>query len=274
MVAGRAEVEFDCRGGQTRLVGLDQSDPLRILFPKVSVDEPMTGALVTTSGGLVGGDYLSIGVRGGAQTASRIVGQAAEKIYRTAARDVTIEVALDASEGAWLEWLPQETILFEDSRMRRRTRAEVGPGARLMAGESIVFGRTAMGERMSRGLVRDAWEIYRNGRLVWADALHLDGDIGAQLDAPAGFDGAHAYASLIYVADDAADRLAVARELLEDIGMSAATLAAATCVGDVLIVRWIGREGRILRDAYGAFWAGFRNRIAGYPERMPRLWNM
>ncbi|NBU96499.1 MAG: urease accessory protein UreD, partial [Actinobacteria bacterium] len=102
----------------------------------------------------------------------------------------------------------------------------------------------------------------------------LDGDIGAQLDSPAGFDGAHAYASLVYVADDASERLAVARELLDAIGLSAATLAAATCMGDVLIVRWIGREGRILRDAYGAFWAGFRNRIAGYPERMPRLWHM
>lgn len=274
MASGRAEVEFGCRNGRTRLVGLDQADPLRILFPQVADDEPVTGALVTTSGGLVGGDHLSIGVRCGAQTASRIVGQAAEKIYRTAAHDVTIEVTLDASDGAWLEWLPQETILFEDSRMRRRTRAEVGAGARMMAGESIVFGRTAMGERVSRGLVRDAWEIYRGGRLVWADALHLDGDISVKLDSPAGFDGAHAFASLVYVGDDAADRLPQARELLDEIELSAATLAAATCVGDVLVVRWIGREGRILRDAYGAFWAGFRNRIAGYPERMPRLWNM
>ncbi|MBO6781762.1 MAG: urease accessory protein UreD [Alphaproteobacteria bacterium] len=274
MVAGRAHIEFGCRDGATHLAVLDQSDPLRILFPHVSGDEPATGALVTTSGGLVGGDELSIGLRGAAGTASRIVGQAAEKVYRSAGADVTIEVQLDASEGAWLEWLPQETILFEGARMRRRTRVEVGTGARLLAGESVVFGRTAMGEAMTRGLVRDAWEIRREGRLVWADALHLEDDIAADLGASAGFAGARAFASLVYVADDAGTQLAVARDLLDAAALDDDLRAAATCVGDVLVVRWLGRDGRGLRDAYGAFWSAFRHRIAGYPAAMPRLWHM
>lgn len=272
MVAGRAEIEFADDGGRTRLAHLDQSDPLRILFPEVDPREPVTGALVTTSGGLVGGDTLGISVTGAKNTASRIVGQAAEKIYRSTGADVTIEVRLDTSDGAWLEWLPQETILFENARMRRTTIAEVGVGARLLAGEMIVFGRTAMGESMTRGLVRDVWEIRRAGRLVWSDALHLDENLEDALGAAAGFGGALAYASLIYVADDAADQLAAARELLEE--GSAEVFSSATCVGDVLILRWIGEDSLNLRNAYGAFWGGFRNRIAGYPAAMPRLWNM
>jgi len=259
-------------GSRTRLAHLDQSDPLRILFPDVAPEEPITGALVTTSGGLVGGDSLGIKVHGAARTASRIVGQAAEKVYRSLGADVMIEVNLDASEGAWLEWLPQETILFESARMRRVTRADVGAGARLMAGEMIVFGRTAMGETMTRGLVRDAWEVRREGRLVWADALHLDDALAEMLDASAGLDGARAYASMIYVGDDASDCLNTARALLDD--ADDVTRCAATCVGDVLIVRWIGRDALSLRNAYGEFWGGFRSRIAGYPARMPRLWNM
>ena len=272
MATGRAEIGFVYDGGCTRLAHLDQSDPLRILFPNVAPEEPVTGALVTTSGGLVGGDTLGIAVHGATGTASRIVGQAAEKIYRSLGADVTIEVKLDASDGAWLEWLPQETILFENARMRRATLVEVGVGARMMAGEMIVFGRTAMGATMTRGLVRDAWEVRREGRLVWADALHLDTDLAATLDAAAGLDGACAYGSMIYVGDDAADGLEIARELLAVTGES--VHAAATCVGDVLIVRWIGQDSLLLRTAYGAFWSGFRNRIAGYPDRMPRLWNM
>ncbi len=274
MVAGRAHIEFGHRDGATHLATLDQSDPLRILFPHVAAAEPATGTLVTTSGGLVGGDALSIGMRGAANTAARIVGQAAEKIYRSTGADVTIEVSLDASDGAWLEWLPQETILFEGARMRRRTRVEVGTGARLLAGESIVFGRTAMGESMTRGLARDAWEIRRDGRLVWADALHLEGDVAADLRASAGFGDAHAFASLVYVADDAGAQLVAARELLDDAALDEGLRAAATCVGDVLVVRWLGHEARALRDAYGAFWSAFRNRIAGYPAAMPRLWHM
>ena len=274
MVAGRAHIEFGHRDGATHLATLDQSDPLRILFPHVARDEPATGTLVTTSGGLVGGDELSIGMRGAPHTASRIVGQAAEKIYRSTGADVTIDVALDAREGAWLEWLPQETILFEGARMRRRTRVEVGARARLLAGEAIVFGRTAMGESMTRGLARDSWEIRRDGRLVWADALHLEGDVAADLGAPAGFGGAHAFASLVYVADDAGAQLDVARELLGELALGGGLRAAATCIGDVLVVRWLGHEARALRDAYGVFWSALRNRIAGYPAEMPRLWQM
>lgn len=272
MATGRAEIGFVDDGGCTRLAYLDQSDPLRILFPNVAPAEPVTGALVTTSGGLVGGDTLGIAVHGATGTASRIVGQAAEKIYRSLGSDVTIEVKLDASEGAWLEWLPQETILFENARMRRATLVEVGAGARMMAGEMVVFGRTAMGETMTRGLVRDAWEVRREGRLVWADALHLDADLAGTLYAPAGLDRACAYGSMIYVGDDAADGLEIARELLGAAKEDSYT--AATCVGDVLIVRWIGHDTLRLRNAYGAFWSGYRNRIAGYPARMPRLWNM
>jgi urease accessory protein len=269
---GRAEIEFAYDDGRTRLAHLDQSDPLRILFPEVANDEPTTGALVTTSGGLVGGDQLAIQVHGAVGTASRIVGQAAEKVYRSTGADVTIEVRLDASEGAWLEWLPQETILFESARMRRLTRAEVGVGARLLAGEMIVFGRIAMGESLTDGLVRDAWEIRRSGRLVWSDALHLEGGLDAVLQASAGLDGACAYASLVYVGDDASDQLAVARELLEELPED--LHCAATCVGDVLIVRWAGHDSLGLRNAYGEFWSGFRHRVAGYPARMPRLWHM
>lgn len=272
MVAGRAEIEFAYDDGRTRLAHLDQSDPLRILFPQVDPREPVTGALVTTSGGLVGGDSLGISVAGEKNTASRIVGQAAEKVYRSTGADVTIEVRLDASEGAWLEWLPQETILFENARMRRATMAEVGVGARLLAGEMIVFGRTAMGESMTRGLVRDAWEIRREGRLVWSDALHLDENLAEALQAAAGFDGARAYASLIYVGDDAPDRIAIARELLE--AGTPDVFSAATCVGDVLILRWVGGDSLSLRNAYGDFWGTFRNHIAGYPAVMPRLWHM
>lgn len=272
MATGRADIGFMYDGSQTRLAHLNQSDPLRILFPDVADDEPVTGALVTTSGGLVGGDSLGISVRGAADTASRIVGQAAEKVYRSLGADVTIEVKLDASDGAWLEWLPQETILFENARMRRATLADVGAGARMMAGEMIVFGRTAMGETMTSGLVRDAWEVRRGGRLVWSDALHLDTALHDTLQSAAGLDGASAYASMIYVADDASNCIDAARELL---GEPAQGLhAAATCVGDVLIVRWIGDDSLSLRNAYGDFWCGFRNRIAGYPAQMPRLWNM
>ena len=274
MVDGSATVSFRNRDGTTELSQLYQSDPLRVLFPRPEPHEPATGVLVTTSGGLVGGDRLDVTVTSGAGAAGRVLGQAAEKIYRSAGADSHINVRLEVERDGWLEWLPQETIVFENARLRRLTVADVAPGARLLAGEIVVFGRTAMGERVTGGLVRDAWDVYRDGRLVWADAVHIDEMLKATLKAPSGFDGAVAFASLVYVGDDAADRLATARELLAATGNDSNLRAGATHLGDVLLVRWLGRETRRLRDAYGNFWAAFRHRLAGYPQTMPRLWHI
>lgn len=272
MASGRAEIDFVDAGGRTRLAHLYQSDPLRILFPNTGPGEPETGTLVTTSGGLVGGDELSIRVRCGAGAVGRIVGQAAEKIYRSTGADVSIEMSLVAEPGSWLEWLPQETIIFDAARLRRRTVLEVAPGARLLAGEIIVLGRTAMGESVNGGLVHEAWDVRRDDRLVWADAVHLDDDLPATLAANAGLNGAHAFASIVFVGDDAASALPFARELLPEGSDPAGLCVGATCVGDVLVMRWLDRDARRLRDAYGKFWAEFRHRVADFPAAMPRLW--
>src|SRR5258708_7924970 len=91
--------------------------------------------------------------------------------------------------------------------------AEIAPGGGLLAAEMIVFGRTARGERVSAGRLHDRWSVRVAGRLVWVDALRLEGDIASRLDAPAGFDGATAIATAIYVGADAASRLPPARPL-------------------------------------------------------------
>ncbi len=274
MVDGSAAVSFCVRDGITALSHLYQSDPLRVLFPRPEPREPATGVLVTTSGGLVGGDRLNVTVRSGTGAAGRVLGQAAEKIYRSVGDDSHINIRLEVARDGWLEWLPQETIVFENARLRRLTVADVAPRARLLSGEIVVFGRTAMGEQVTKGLVREAWEIYRDGRLVWADAIHIDETLKAILGAPSGFDGAVAFASLVYVGDDAAAQLATARDLLAAVGHDSNLRVGATHLGDVLVVRWLGRETRRLREVYGGFWATFRHRLAGYPQTMPRLWQI
>jgi len=268
---GAATVTFACTDGVSRLAGLYQRDPLRVLFPAVPEGELPTAVMVTTSGGLVGGDRLDVSVTVGDGARAMAFGQAAEKIYRSAGPTSRIDVELSVAGGGWLEWLPQETILFEGARLQRRTRLEVAPGGRALAGEILVFGRIAGGERLSRGLVRDAWEVRRGGRLQWADALHLEDDMAGVFADPACFDGAVAYGTIVYADDAPARRLDLARSLLGD---AAGTRAAATVVNGVLVARWLGRDAEALRRAYGDFWAAFRAAVAGLPGTLPRLWHM
>ncbi|WP_207476264.1 urease accessory protein UreD [Arenibaculum pallidiluteum] len=271
-VHGTAEVAFRHADGASRLAHLYQHDPLKVLFPTVPAGEPPWAVLVTTSGGMVGGDRLDVRaeVRDGAE--ALVTTQAAEKVYRSAEPDCLMEVALAAGPGGALEWLPQETILFDQARLRRTTRADLSGDARLMAGEMLVFGRTAMGERFRRGLARDAWEIRRDGRLVWADAQHLDGGCAAVLDDPACYGGAVATGTILCVGPGAAGLLDRARDLLD--APPDGVRAAAGIVEDILLVRWLGREARAMRGAYGAFWAGMREAFLGRPARLPRLWHV
>ncbi len=269
-VCGGAEAVFALRQGRTALASLFQHDPLRVLFPTPPLGELTSAVLVTTSGGLVGGDEIKVRIAAGEGAAVLASPQAAEKVYRSAGADCRIDMRLEAGPDAWLEWLPQETIVFDGARLRRRTVVEAAPGAHVLAGEMLALGRAARGERLSCGLLRDAWEVRRGGRLAWAEALHVEDDMADVLAHPAGLGGAVACATAVYVADDAGARLDAARALLEDAGNG--VQSAATVVNGVLVARWIATEGAALRRAYGAFWAGFRREVAGLPARLPRLW--
>ena len=271
-VHGRGDVSFVRDGNRSVLGRLYQKDPVRILFPGVPVGELPMGVLVTTSGGLVGGDVIEVSAETGAGARAILTSQAAEKIYRSAGDDCRISVALHAGAGSWLEWLPQETILFDHARLRRITSVHRAPGASVLAGEMAVFGRTAMKETFSSGLLHDRWEVRTGDRLVWADALHLDDDAADALAHPACFDGAIAMGTVIFACDEVDTHLDAARALLED---AADTVrAGASVVGGVLVVRFLSRDAFDLRAAFGDFWAGFRAHAVGLPAFLPRLWHV
>jgi urease accessory protein len=269
--AGRVVYGVDAHG-VTRLRDLYQSDPVRVLFPTPPRGEIPAAAFVTTSGGLVGGDVLEFTAQADEGAIVLCYPQAAEKIYRSTGATCRIEVSLRAASDAWLEWLPQETILFDGARLIRTTNADIAPGGRLLAGEMTVLGRAARGETLCYGLLRDDWSIRRDGRLVWADSFLLDGAIADIVDHPAGLGGAIALATAVYVADDAGQFLDTARDLL--IRAPASVRVGASVVNGILVMRFMAADPQALRQAFGEFWAGFRQAAAGLPASLPRLWHI
>ena len=271
-VKGRAEIGFAHRDGATRLAHLYQHDPIRVLFPNTGRGGVLEATVVTTSGGLVGGDEISVEITAEPNATALVSTQAAEKIYRSTGAKTDISVAITAGSDAWLEWLPQETIVFDGSMLRRRISLNAAPSARILAGEILVLGRVGSGERFSSGFLRDAWEVRQSGRLVWADALCLDDDISAVLAHPACFDGATAVATAVYVCADPALHLDAAREIISETAGS--VLSSATVVNGVLVMRWLGQDAYDLRQAFADFWKGFRHRACGQAPKLPRLWSV
>lgn len=265
-VDGTIEIGFARHGGGSAVSHLYQRNPCRVEFPKAEAGEPALGMLLNTAGGLTGGDRVSMRIEAGADSAATITGAAAEKIYRSLGADCDVTIELAAGDGAWLEWLPQETILFARSRLRRTIAARIAGTGRLLAAEMLVFGRVARGESWTGGMLRERWRVERGGALAWFDATDLD---ERALAAPAGLGGAEAFATALYVGADATQHRHLAREAMD----SASCRAGVTLVNGVLIARFLGAAVET-RAALAAYIGALRRAAAGLLPQAPRIWNI
>ncbi len=260
--SGESRVVFALRDGATRIADLYQRDPCRVLFPDSEPGMPAEAVLVTTSGGVTDGDSLKMSIDVGAGARAVAATQAAEKIYRAAnpTNHCTIDVALEVGRAGSLDWLPQETIVFEGARLKRRTKANVAAGGSLLACEMVVLGRAASGERFTGGLLLDAWSVRRAGKLVWTDALCVTGETPEG----AGFGEANALSTVIAVWDEPQAYFEKARGLLGNAGR---VRAGVTLVNGVMVARLLG-EATVVRAATTRFLGDFRGR------RLPRVWHI
>jgi len=275
LTAGAAEIGFARRDGISRLARLYQRDPLRVLFPAPAAGDPPVAVIVTTSGGLVAGDRLDIRVELAPGATAHVTASAAEKVYRSTGRTTTIRQTLSIGPGAALEFLPPETILFDGARLQRETVIDLTPGSAFLGGDIVVFGRRARGERFANGFLREVWELRRNGYLVWGDALHLDDDVGRIIDDPACFDGAAAFATMIFspAAGDVRSLLDGAR-VVQGVCATTGLRAGATIIAGAVIARWLASDAAVLRRAYADLACHFRSAALGLPPRLPRVWHV
>jgi len=231
--------------------------------------------LVTTSGGLVAGDHITVAIRLESGAVAHVTASAAEKIYRSTGATTEIAQDLSVASAAWLEYLPPEAILFDGARLRRRTTVTLMPGAGFLGGGILVFGRRARGEGFAHGMLHEEWLVSRDGALAWGDALHLDGDIAATMADPACFDGAAGCATLILAPPSGDPRgfVAGAREVQQQ-SLSPGLRAGVTAVGGLVIARWLGPDPLTLRRSFADLACHFRAAAMGLPARLPRLWHV
>jgi urease accessory protein len=273
---GAVEIGFSSAGGRTRLSHLYQRNPQRAFFPLSEPDDRAALAvLVTTSGGLVAGDRIVIDIRAEADAVAHVTTSAAEKIYRSTGATTQIAQSIAVGARAWLECLPQETILFDGARLRRHTTVAVAPGGGFLGGNILIFGRRARSERFTYGLLHEGLEVRLAGHLVWGDALHIDGGVATMLDDAACFDGAAACATLILAPPDGEPARFVDRGRAAQARMPTPGLRAGiTVVNGIVVARWLAAEAAALRRAFADLACLWRHAAMGLPARLPRLWSV
>jgi urease accessory protein len=224
---GRIAFTVAAGPGGSRRGRVHESGALRVRFPNGNSKTALEAVIVNTAGGMTGGDRFEVDIKVGAGARLTVTTAAAEKIYRSLGPDTDIGIKLDVGPGGTLAWLPQETIVFDQARLRRSIDIALVRDANLLLAEAAVFGRSAMGEAVVQGHFFDRWRLRVGGALVFAETLRLDGDIAQRLAQRAIASGGVAVASVIKYPGNDADAVAV--RAMQD-----------RCTGEVGISAWNG----------------------------------
>lgn len=257
---GAAHVVIGPRG----LIDLGQIGSAKAMLPRLITGMPEI-VFLNTSGGLASGDRLdfALDLRPGARAIATT--QTAERAYRATGPAATARVSIHVGEGGWLDWLPQETIIFDGAKLNRTTTVDLmGTATGCLLLETIVLGRLAMGENLHRLALNDRRRVYRDGRLVHHDALSLSDAALSRLADAAMLNGARVMATLVIVASHAPDLLSLARCLLDEPGVT----AAASAPPGRLIIRLLAAEDWPLRRQVNRLLGALR------PDPLPRIWQV
>jgi urease accessory protein len=246
--------------GRTRIDTLFQEGCAKIRLPHTH-DPSLQAVLINTAGGLTGGDDVAWQVDAAPQSRVVLTTQACERVYRSLGDDAVVRTRLRVGAGAHLDWLPQETILFDGARLNRGLDIELEGDASLFAIEAILLGRSAMGEAARNAHLADNWRIRRDGRLVHAEATRLSG-ADLERDALSTLAGNAAFATLVYLGSDAEQRETRVADLLS--GPS-----GLSRIDDRLVIRAMADSGLALRRIITPIIAELSGAGA-----LPRLWHL
>jgi len=196
----------------------------------------------------VGGDTINYSVCVGEGAQLTLSTATAERVYRADSRVTGVDCSLSVAAGATLEWLPQQTLLYDGCRYRRRMHVDVDPRACITILEPLTLGRAAYGERLEDVDLRDDWRVRRGGELVFAEALRLVGPVSSLFARAAIGAGARAMATLVRLGPTAGSELDQIRSCLDP-----TVLCAASAVDGVIVARWLAPDAMMLMSALRSF---------------------
>jgi urease accessory protein len=259
-------LEFGFADQKTTLSRKVHDGPLVVQKPLYPEGREVCHAIVVhPPGGIAGGDELRLEVKAGSGASTLLTTPGAAKWYRSAGPWAKQSVAFDV-QGA-LEWLPQETIVFDGALAESAYDVDLGGEAGFIGWDIVCLGRTGSGERFARGSFRNSIRIRREGRLLWLERGRIDGG-GRLLDSPAGLAGSPVFgtlfASFMHFDKKILDKL---REQIPTIGAGAVTLLPG-----ILLARYLGGSSEAARRYFIALWRILRPALLGREATEPRIW--
>jgi len=256
-------LDFAQRGPKTALVNRSHRGPLTVQRPFYPEGGVCHVYLLHPPGGVVAGDKLSITAAVDTTAQALITTPAAGKFYRSEGGEARQTVNLKVSDHASLEWLPQETIVYEGAQLSSSMHIELAEHARFIGWEILALGRPAAGEGFANGTATLNWRISRAGRLFYLERLRLDAEA---FQARWGLFG-HSACGTMFVYPASALQLAAVQELIGDEANRGVTL-----IEGLLICRGLDKRADLLKVFFEAVWGLVRGDVVGKEVCAPRIW--
>ncbi len=256
---------------RTVLTRREHRGPLRIqkaLYPEGP--SICHAVVIHPPGGIVGGDSLSLDIELAPHTHALITTPGATKWYKTTGAVATQQVRVRVATSGVLEWLPQESIIFNHARATSGMQVDLCDDSIFLGWETLCFGRTASAESFNEGVFRQRWRIRQNDSWLWNEAGEIAGG-SALMTSPVGLNGQPVCATLIVAGRPvSAALLADARAILDR--MPCAARMATSRLPQVFVARYSGPSAEEARLAFVALWSVLRPQLIGIEARAPRLW--
>ncbi|MEH2462686.1 urease accessory protein UreD [Nostoc sp.] len=266
---GKLNLVYADRQGKTQLIYNHQQAPLKVQRPFYPEGEICHSVILHTAGGMVGGDRLSSNIHLQPQAQALITTAAASKIYRSNSLQARQTIQMQVDAGACLEWLPQETILFNGAIYRQDLRVELAIGASWLSWEITRFGRSARGEKFLQGEWRSHTEIWQQNVPLWIDRQWLLGSEDI-FHSPHGLAGKPIVGSLVWVGGVVSAEIAEkTRDLWDGEGE-----AGVTRLQHGLLCRYRGYSTSEVRNWFINVWQLLRVSFLNRGNCIPRVWQV
>ncbi|MCC7642340.1 MULTISPECIES: urease accessory protein UreD [unclassified Janthinobacterium] len=261
---------FALHDGVSRLVERTHSGPLRVQKPLYPEGGAVCHAIIIhPPGGVVGGDQLAVDATVGEGAHALLTSPGAAKWYRANGHVSGQHIVLHAGSGAAIEWLPQESIFFDQACVRLRHEVELAQDARYIGCDIVCLGRSASGEVFNTGSISQQVRIRRGGKLLWWEQGVLAAD-GALMASPLGLAGHTVCATLIAVGMPVAPAVLAA---VRGIAVPAGAAFGATHMKSLVVVRLLCGDSEAARRIMLAAWQLLRPAMLGRDAVVPRIWN-